>query len=324
MSPNDRSETCVVPLPALDGANPIGLFAALGALALLDPASSGAVRLSWTRDGGWRPRLHLAAPITAPGADIDENIPDEAPLEQRRLSWALSRALVNRRGEPALALRWGEGDSRHLRAPRAAMRAHAIATRAEGDELSQRLVGALSAEVQTTSGGVVLSPTAFEFSGGQQVFVETGEDLLESTSRVDVHAALFGPPALRAGVKTFNYDATNARDHALRASDPSGSKKESAVGASALALYGLAAFPVQPTRRHNQTTAVSGGYEDAELTWALWGRPATWDAARAIIALSGLADMSGEERRARGILTVFSSRRAWAGYYGGFAPTAPV
>lgn len=47
-----------LPLPGLDGANPLAFLAAVGTLRLADKAFAGS-RLSWALDGVWTPTLHL-------------------------------------------------------------------------------------------------------------------------------------------------------------------------------------------------------------------------------------------------------------------------
>lgn len=57
------------------------------------------------------------------------------------------------------------------------------------------------------------------------------------------------------------WDASDNRDYALRASDPSGGKKTGTPGADILAAWGLSLLPVLPTDSGNRTAATGGRWK---------------------------------------------------------------
>ena len=86
-------------LGGLDGANPLGFVAALGALRGLTIAwPERAVRLSWDPGDGWRPRVHVDAAAPTPG-DLLDGLGEFARLRPGHEALCIARDLTIRSGD---------------------------------------------------------------------------------------------------------------------------------------------------------------------------------------------------------------------------------
>jgi len=151
--------------------------------------------------------------------------------------------------------------------------------------------------------------------------------LLNDVSVEDLQEALIGPWSGASRLPSLSWDATVARNYALRASDPSGEKRGSVPGADALAFVGLSFFPVAVNSRGElQTCCVKGGWKSGRFTWPLWTPFATVDAVRSLLLDGDVGDSKPPARRARGIAVVLRSGilRSDQGGYGSFTPPEVV
>ncbi len=322
MNPTDRVQ---IPLPGLDGSNPLAFLAALGALRLLDTQRPGSCRLRWALDGLWMPVLDL--PTDLLDAAPEPGIEGHSPAENALLA-TLARRIAERRDDAIFGLRWDEAkegkeakEKRNLRSPPDTWRAWARALRAEADRLSLDFVSASAAEIARDNNGK-LKPTVFEFTAGQQMFLATAEELLREVTVEDLDEALIGPWRKTRTVKVLSWDATDSRDYALRAGNPSTDTKTGVPGADALALWGLTLLPVMPTAKDNRTTAAGGKWKAEWFRWGLWTGALTVDTLRSVIPLCGAGSLSPLEAQARGVAVQFEAGigRSDQGGYGSFSP----
>jgi hypothetical protein len=171
-----------------------------------------------------------------------------------------------------------------------------------------------------------VKPTALHFTAGQQEFLKSVRELIEGVTAADLEEALFGPWQYARELPVLSWDSSASRDYALRADDPSKSKKTGVPGADWLAFRGLAFIPVAPVGSEIQTAGCSGGWKFGGMfTWALWNAPLSVNAVRSIMTLADPAKLSAHDRRARGIELVLWSgiRRSDQGGYGSFLPAGP-
>jgi len=303
-----------IPLHGLDGANPLGFLAALGLLRVLDARSSVTARprLSWVDEGRWRPVLHLHADAADP---VEEVIADLA-------SW---------RGAPELELHYadkktGEKEIYDLKAPPDVFLAFARAAGAAATPATRRLAdfaAAYATDIAIDGTGAT-KPTALHFTSGQQKFLEMVREIVDKVVAEDIREAMdlwrYTSP-----LPVLRWDVSGERIYALSASDPSKEKAQGVPGANWLAFQALPLFPSFPVGHRILTTAFSGSGNDFRFTWPLWAPPASLAALRSLIAAPGLARMSTEERKMRGIVAVLRSqvRRANKGY-GSFCPPDPI
>lgn len=295
-----------VTLTGLDGANPLGLFAALGALEGVTEPSSEA-RLKWRHECGWRPVL------TSRYADIE------------RLIERLDRDRQSCLEDHALALEYG--GKRDLKSPPTVFHEMLDRLTREATPADRRSVdwaSAFATDVAVDNNGNT-KPTALHFTAGQQQFLQMVVELVTNVTKDDLREALEGPWKYGRPLPVLGWDATSSRDYALRAANPSTDKKLGVPGADWLAVRGLTFFPTVPRGSRVMTTGCVGGWKDGQLRWPLWTVPLCAPVIRSVLCHQ-MAAMTPQERQARGIGAVFSSgiKRSDQGGYGSFEPASVI
>jgi len=293
-------------LRSLDGSNPLGLMAALGVLEIVSDRGIPA-QLRWRDEGIWLPVVSGCA------ATIEELI---AWIDEDRRDCA---------SDTALGL---EYDGKHdLKPAPLVFRQYLQELVCESAPESRRSVDWGSA---FATDGIVdnkgnTKPTALHFAAGQQQFLKMIADLVSEVTPEDLHEALVGPWRYQRPLPVMAWDATMARDYALRASNPSSDKKLGVPGADWLGVRGLPSLPVVPIGTRLHTTGCTGGWKNSSFTWPLWTAPLTRDMVRTTLRLD-VAAISPTDRVARGIGVVFRSRikRSDQGGYGSFTPASVV
>lgn len=314
----DRS----LPLPGLDGQNPLGFFAALGLLRILD---------SHARDAS-KPAPALAFSATPPFA---ARIAFDAQLEQVKkivLADAAAQAA-------SVTLRLAYDEEGELCSPDTPHATRDLKPSPAGARsFLQRAAGAVRRDAELAAGMLsdvvqdnngASKPTAFHFTAGQQTFLEMVEALRSGMDNDSLDEALLGPWRNTSKLPSLSWDSTVARLYALRASNPSGEKRGSVPAANWLAVQALAFFPVMPERNRGRvalrTTNVALGWKDVPFTWPLWTEPTEPSVVGSLLRLDA-SRLSQRERLALGISTVFRSRilRTDQGGYGSFTPPEVV
>jgi hypothetical protein len=313
-------------LTGIDGANPLGFFAALGVLRVLDEraraAGTARPRLGWRDDGVWRP---LVVGVNALAEVVGAVMEDLA-------TWA---------DEPALQIAYVKGDEsgegvapdapgavqdlkpsvRHQRRlfEEAARRA------AAGEGRMARMMAAFGTEVAVANNGRI-KPSALHFTAGQQHFLKMVNSLRAGVTAEDLERALVGPWTYESELPSLSWTGTGARMWALRASDPSKEKRGSCPGAEWLSFVGMSFFVCAPRGARVNTTGVLGGWKDSALTWPLWGDAAPASVVASLLTTPNLQKMRAHERQARAIAVVFSAEiaRADPGGAGSFSPARLV
>lgn len=168
-------------------------------------------------------------------------------------------------------------------------------------------------------------PTALHFTAGQQQFLRMARELVSMVTSEHLSEAVMGPWLYQSPLPVMGWDATTARDYALRASNPSDEKKLGVPGADWLAIRGLASMPVAPIGRRVLTAGCVGGWKKGRLRWGLWGVPLARDVVRSLLRCE-LEVMRPAERVGIGIRAVFSSRisRHPTGGRGSFEPATVI
>ena len=291
-------------LEPLDGANPLGLFAALGVAAAVADAGIGST-LEWRYSGGWRAVLRSAC------ADVDDLV---AVLDADRKACLHDRML---------ALEYD--GKRDLKPPPHRLRELLESLMSDVSPTRRRSIDWASSFM---SEGAVANkgdtkPTAFHFTAGQQQFLQMVGELLDGVTPDDLREAVVGPWRYTRPLPVMGWDATTSRDYALRAKNPSIDSKYGVPGADWLGVRGLVFFPTLVRGTRLLTTGCSGGWKDGTFTWPLWTVPLSADALRSVFSLN-VAAMPRDERLARGVGAVFASRirRSDQGGYGSFEPAA--
>lgn len=320
--------TSSIVFTGLDGANPLGFLAALGVLAAADGAASGA-RLSWQHEGRWRPVLAasldrasllscLVADLRTWDGDPAVALSYEKPLKEgAKKKGSEPKTTQDLKPRPEKFREYLKGLINRfdlIRSPRAFL---------HQPRRSLDYASAFGTDVAVDNNKNV-KPTALHFTAGQQEFLKSVLELIEGVNEADLAEALFGPWQYARELPVLSWDSSVSRDYALRASDPSKTKKTGVPGADWLAFRGLAFAPVAPAGSEILTTGCSGGWKiGGAFTWPLWTRPLSVSAVRSVMTFADLADLDAHERRARGIEVVLRSgiRRSDQGGYGSFLPS---
>ena len=315
-------------LAGLDGSNPLGFLAALGVLAAADATTSA--RLAWNNDGRWRPvlssSLDRGSLLDALTADLRTWDGDPAVgLAYTKVTKDVARkpgseAKTTRDLKPTPA-RFGGYLAELIHRVQDTRDARPLAAFLRSARRSLDYASAFGTEIATDNAGNV-KPTALHFTAGQQEFLKSVLELIEHVNRGDLEEALFGPWQYTRELPVLSWDATASRDYALRANDPSKSKKTGVPGADWLAFRGLGFLPVAPVGSEIQTAGCYGGWKTGAFYWPLWSSALSVSAVRSILTIDDLEGLGAHDRRARGIDAVLCSgiRRSDPGGYGSFLP----
>ncbi len=315
-----------VSLDGLDGLSPLGFFASLGVLRVLDDRARSArhemagPRMSWVDSGGWRPRVHGVSGLEEVIGAVLEDQP----------SWT---------NEPALRFAYDKGGElcapdvrgavRDLKPPPGVMRGFLMQVAdlwATGKGRSARHAAAYGTDIATDNNGNT-KPTSLHFTAGQQTFLSAVAEIHENLTREHIREALAGPWKRESTLKTAGWDpmgAFTARMYAMRASNPASEKRPGTPGAEWLAFIGMSFFPTFPVGTQVCTTCVRGGWKDSSLTWPLWDRPASARTIESLLRTPRLAQLQARQRAARGVVAICKASilRSDQGGYGAFAPTS--
>lgn len=288
-------------LDGMDGGNPLGFLAAVGLLRVLNRTDES-TRILWENRGTWSPTLHLRADIEP----VDSVMAD---LARWRNHGAVEFAVD------------ADRKIQDLKHPPAAFRE--LMRDSLRDAETSAFIAAYATGVAIDGSGQT-KPTSFHFCAGQQRFMDFVLDLRNSVTREDVVEALHGPWLGRVGPKDLRWNAGSDRNRALLGVDPSTEKSASLAGATWLAFQALPAFPVVPVALRAVTTGFTGRGKHERFTWPIWTEPLTFDAVRALVGTSNLAQTKPSWRAARGVAQVFEAAvlRSAQGY-GNFAGADP-
>ena len=300
-------------LTGLDAQNPLGFFAALGLLRVLDAHA--------TSEGGQRPWLSFSEDGQTPSLGtlltLDEVIAIViADARSKHLDPVLNFAYTDA-GE-----RVPRDDKRARRdlkpSPRLA-REFLLACSTENRRIADLAAALFSELVQDNNGAT--KPTALHFTAGQQEFLRMVQDLRAGLTEAALREALVGPWLNTSILPSLSWDSSATRYYALRARNPSSEKRGSVPAANWLAVQSLAFFPVVVRRRRLATACVTGGWKDSRFTWPLWESKLTVPVVSSLLRIDA-GGLTAMERAATNVTSVLSARilRSDQGGYGSFSP----
>ena len=299
-------------LTGLDGSNPLAYLAALGALVGLENADERPSQLSWRLAGVWRPVLHT------PLGNLEAVV---AQLEQDRLRAAK---------DPAIHFTYDKKGKQHPDVKARPEELHASlqrwAAEARPDHRnSLDWFTAFVSEGALDNNGAA-KPTALHFTAGNQTFLGMAVQLGEGVGPSELGQALAGPWTYDSKLPVMGWDNTEARDYALRASNPALDKKLGNPGADWLALRGLKLLTCTSVGGRQRTPGVEGRWKTARWAWPIWTPAIGLDTARALVMTRGLRRLSEQQRLRRGIAQVFEARirRSDQGGYGSVTPSRVI
>lgn len=279
-------------LGGLDGANPLGMLAALGALRVATLRDPG-VRMGW-RDAA---RIHpfmvtrlsmegLAAAVCEEAERIAKDVASpeygdiiRVPKDHFRV-WA-ARSIPDS-GLPATI-----SDADYL----ASWASDAVLD--EGEVLSTRL--------------------SFSNKSGQQFLLKDFRRLTADCTPDEVTANLCVTDAVLREGTNLNWDPSALRSYALRWKKPDSDPKRTNSTLNSMAFLGLSVLPVVPGRHDLETTGVFEAREErrVEWRWPIWSSLLPWNTVRCLVALRALAGRPAEREvlRRSGVAHVFAARR---------------
>ncbi len=298
-----------VELDILAGTNPLGFFAALGCLDVVQRrVGERHPALRWS--DGLVPQARLAGL-----GSVDELI-DLVMADHDR--WQRSPVLYSGPGGAPLDDLKPAPSAHHDWAERIAETASAT-ERADAD-----LFAALLAEGATAGKGDA-KPTHFHFTAGRQQFLIMVRELVESLTRAHVDEALRGPWRAESTLPVLGWDASGERIFALRGFDPSTERRTGVPGANWLAFLGLTFFPVATANGRLQTAGCADEWRGT-FTWPLWTVPLTAAVVRSLLVDRDLIPLSEEGLKLRGVSRLLRSqvRRSAQGGYGSFGAATSV
>jgi hypothetical protein len=301
-----------IPLPALEGSNPLGYLAALGVLDALSAAVPG-VRLKWTNE------LVPCAVIIDFGGDLDELLD---VLDRDREKWV---------GSPLLAFPQDGPPLTEAKPDKDLLRAWFEFVSGSGDDYSAAHLSAIVAE-DAFDGSGKAKPTHLHFTAGRQQWLEMVRDLAVGVDRQRLQEALCGPWRYDSPLPSLSWDSRGERIYALRGFNPSDQKRLGVPGADWLGFRGLVFYPVARIKRGLRTAACDANWKSGAFRWPLWRVPVTRKVAWSLVADETLVSEQrrGKQRsddlEARGIISVQESliRRNDQGGYGSFAASAAL
>lgn len=297
-------------LSGIEGTNPLGFLAAIG-IQVVFANESEQPMLWWSND------------IT-PRAMVSEQ------FSVTRIAERAVRTFEYWKTSPALSVQGSDGKSNSklddLKLKPAEIRAYLSS--ATGNDRGVELASALLAEGSLDRKGVA-KPTDLYFTAGQQKFLQIARKVLSAATYQEVEAGLVGPWKYENESPSLGWDVTDDREYALRSRDPSSDKKHTNPGVEALALLGLARFPVFAARETTLTQGCSGSWKKGRFSWPIWDRPATLHGVKSLLA--NAYEHSQHTERSRfytgwGIVKILKSpiRRSEQGGYGTFGPPEVV
>jgi hypothetical protein len=288
-------------LRGINGANPLGYLAALGTLRLLGETA----RLHWVREEVWRPVIEvqgdageteicelLLAAKTAPAdlfvSSLGKNITVERTVYETFVKQAHDGASAGDR--------------------RLADFAAAFGNEVCDDEKKNR---------------IEYTPLCFITGSGHQDFLETMRTLKKQISAKQLHATLFEPWQYADKGLSMRWDPGDAKEYALRWSDPGPEGAWTVWGANLLAVEALPLFPSYPTSypkgRKLQTTGFRpirrGGNRTHEYSWPIWTCALGGDAVGTLVGMRELQEDQPDTTRlgAMGIAAVYRAQRVRIG-----------
>ena len=296
-------------LTGLDGRNPLGFLAAVGAVrtaTLAEPGSDW--RMKWLeRRGTWLPELSAARalsrqelvallmPALRPGStpefDFDKNLA-VSPEEFRE----------------------------------AASRAQCRASRL--DRRYADFMASFGCEALTAKDRRIQDTALRTMSGaGNQHFLGTMKQLVHDTDDRDLQESLFESWTYKNKKLGLRWDPQEDRRYALRWDNPSGGAGVPTMrGANRLAVEALPLLPAVPVGRRLETTGFTRHDRAVYLAWPIWERALPVEVIRSLLALGDIQAPAPDwtTLRARGIIEIYRSRRISNDRYRNFTPAYPA
>ena len=301
-------------LGGLDGTNPLGFMAALGAFRLLSIENSN-VTMTWqVFNGAWRPTLFgIQVPIAQLGNELHAAI---SRLDKS--VWSIDKKL------PFAAVRLRQ---------EACNAAHAASSTSRG--LADAIAG-LGVECCVDDKGL-FKDTALRLvraadnnkdKNEQKGLLAFAMETIAITTACQIQKSISSDWLYEDKKLTFRWDPVENRGYALQWQDPSDDGALTERGANCLALFALPYFPTIPTKGQAETTGFGlKKPRQSSFTWPIWQHRISLDIAASMLGISELQREQPPrlELEARGIAAVYRCDRVMTStYYANFTPARRV
>jgi hypothetical protein len=298
-----------VVLHGLDGTNPLGFLAALGAFRAF-AVSKPDLTMRWeSSDGTWRPAFSgLDLPADQVGSKLLDSL---HKLDQS--VWSLDKKLPfageRLRSEAALA----------------------IAAASVGHRERADLIAAFGVECYRDEAGM-FEDTALRMvrSGDStgQGLLAYGKRILETTTAQELQDCVASAWRHQDDQCALRWDPAEDKSYALQWRDPSKVGANSVRGGNCLALLAMAMYPTIPVKGDVATVGI-GLREPKQLsfTWPIWDAPLVPDIVRSLLSLPLLQRPQPDRLQLghRGIVAAYRCNRVMTSkYYANFTPSLRV
>jgi hypothetical protein len=296
-------------LHGLDGTNPLGFLAALGAFRVF-AVSNPNVMMCWkSSDGAWRPAFRgLGFSVEQVGGKLFEDL-----KKLDNSVWSLSKKLpfagVRLRSEASLA----------------------VAAASVGDRQRADLIASLGVECFRDEEGdfedTALRMVRSGDSTGQGLLAY-GKRILEKTTAQELQDCVTSIWRHQDEQCALRWDPTEDKSYALQWRDPSKVGANSVRGANCLALIAMSMYPAIPVKGEAWTVGF-GLREPKQLsfTWPIWNAPLIADIVKSLLSLPLLQRPQPDrmQLRHRGIVAAYRCNRVMTSkYYANFTPSLRV
>jgi hypothetical protein len=291
-----------IPLPALEGTNPLSYLAALGVIDAVT-AAGHEVTLRWTDE--------LVPHAVLGGAGSIDDILEILDADRER--WLDSIVFRFPKAKPL----------RDAKPEHGLLRDWFTAAFENGNAHDADMLCALVAEGGLDGNGNA-KPTHLHFTAGQQQFLEMARTLASSVDASRLREAVCGPWAYDSTLPSLSWDSRGERVYAVRATNPSKERRLGVPGSDWLAFRGLIFYPVRVFNGSLRTTACDKDWKRSAFRWPLWSVPASRQTLYSLVADPRLvardAILDPRDLTARGVLSVLQApiRRTDQGGYGSF------
>lgn len=319
------------PLGGIDGSQPLGFLAAVGALVATAATDPGA-RLAWPESLATTPVLVCRWTRT----ELVERLAADprGPVSRWLDGWMYPK--VEKKGPKefrgcrapvGVYRRWVE-DAVDAADPDRLAAVAAIACPTPGKEIAAKDVPhpSVLTEFQVLYRGrldVATHPTPFDLTVRNTQFLDQLRVIGGVVDAGAVTRQVFeGLPQQGGGIRRMGWDPWCGHPAAL-----GGAGSSPAVPVlDWLAFRGLALLPMVPRLRGPRTASVSDGLGGAAFCWPLWAVGLDVAEVRTLLGFTLAEDWTPEARRARGIRELFRAKltKAADGYATVFSPSSPI
>ena len=299
-------------LSGLDGANPLGFLAAVGALNTVSWADSDpAWRMKWVaQDGSWFPALFANRVLS--GEELVE----------------LLASALQREATPEFDF------NQNLNVDAEKFRKVAQDAQSRASSRNRRyadFVTAFGCEAAVTRDGKSIQDTALRtMSGaGHQHFLGTMKQLSVAATSWHLHKALFNTWDYSDVKLGLRWDPEEDRRYALRWGNPSDTSRNpirTMWGANRLAVEALPLLPTALDGRRLETTGFTRHDRAVLFTWPIWECTVSREVVRSLLALAEMQEPEPDRTklRAMGVAEVYRSQRITVGKYRNFTHACPA